>query len=341
MERWEEILPNVGSIEQDLPALALPEYDHAVEKISRALETTGGVRAAACFGQASLPGVSDLDVLVLCDDAQYEHMRRRSAELQEVHSDVLKHQMFVLPASFADLRPILFFEQTFNPLRMMIGDASLLASTPPSLSVRTLSTMTWGSTVWRVARYVRSIRSKRLLLLFLQTVARQSALTAFALGEQAEGQAVLAAWKDRRKSLVHGTSEEVVHALADALEELQAYEWKLQKHIQPDMQPILSEAFGLRFRTYADAADPFVLPAYYARLCALWAPLIPSLNREASPLRMDLEAAFEETVLPAIDRAVRWSREQGDPYLLFLGRQGIFPSPFNALPDAAVVPTTV
>lgn len=154
MARKESIVARPSEWIEDIRSFSLQQYEHAVQELSVALPAQAGVRCAGVFGETTSPGISDIDVLVICDDHCYADLKKFLESWRmatEERQYMFTHQLFLLPASLAHLRPILFFSQTFSPFQCIGGNESLFfdQSEPPS-SLQYITQTVWRSTIWRI-----------------------------------------------------------------------------------------------------------------------------------------------------------------------------------------------
>lgn len=342
------LLPRPEDIVADVLPLQAADYERAIAEVGRALSACAGVRLAAVIGGVSAPGVSDLDVLVICDDAAYAETKAFCEQL--VQRDDLAyffmHRMFVLPFSLVHLRHTLFLETLLVPLRVIAGDASVLPEAPAlSPACRVYNFKVWGSTVWSAALGWPRVRSLRALLLSVHGVWRQAAFTSQLLGHESHAAASIERAREWRSTVLAAERQQyiVLEALLEGLGALEDAEKALQSRLggAHDEGLFLSATDGPCAQR-PEGEDVITLPGFYRRLCAMSSGPFPWLAMKSVSFPDDIEREIAREMIPAQDAALEWSaRHVGDPYALHLGRGGLFPSPFNDLRGASAAPIGV
>lgn len=319
-------------IAEDISILSLNAYSAALADAA-ALGRMIGVHCVVHFGVVGTPGVSDLDVLVVCDDGAYREVVEASGEIVRAHKLCFVHQVFVLPLTLVSLRPVLFFPQTFNAFAVLAGDAACLAATEPSRELRTMATVIWGSTVWRIlAGLLHGRPGFRSLLLLLQTIARQTALDRLLLGEEEQSRAVLhrvQASRGRILAAAAGSQEALIAALVDHIGHWRTADERLAAW----MRPLLKSAPASRAVALPEGEVYFGPPPHVPQLYGSVARLLWQGGCPAAEMPVAWRRALTQ-YQEAAARAREWGeRNLADTEGLFLGAgRGIFPRPFNIVP---------
>jgi hypothetical protein len=341
-------LPNAGAIVADVRPLTSADYDRAVETVCEGLEGARGVRCVATIGGVSLPGVSDIDMLVVCDDEAYASVKSACEKIvsREDLRYFFTHRIFVLPGSLAAYRHRLFLETLLVPPHVVMGESSALPELPPlSAECRIYNFKVWGSTVWSAMFGLRKVRSLRTLLLQLHSVWRQTAFTSQLLSDESGAALSIERAREWRSRVL--ASERPQHmaleALLEGLGALEDAENAAQCRLGDahDEGLFLSATDGPCAQR-PEGEDVIVLPGFYRRLCAMSSGSFPWLAMPSVSFPDDIEREIAREMIPAQEAALEWgARHAGDPYVLYLGRGGLFPSPFNDLRGASAAPIGV
>ncbi len=337
------LLPRPDTVTDDIVAITRDAYNDAADAVAHGLLAVPGAVFVGMFGRVGLPGISDLDLLCVCEDGAYAAVVAEADALRSAHvmrRQLFTHQIFVLPLSIVALREVLFFRQSLNPVTPLAGDASVLGEPRPAdMGLAAVSAALWGSTLWRVVLGLSARPcGMRELLLASRTASRQASLVATILGD-ADARAPLDANDLERAAAASTLPGErpfaVLGAYAAALGRWRAADRRFQEAWFAGAcgsRDALLGGHHIRFDAGPDGRVPSV-PPFYADLVSTLRPLFPALPllpRCIAPRAWD---AGLHTYAEAAAEALLWGRRHtGDPYVLFLrGGRGMFPSPFNAI----------
>ncbi len=143
------------SITLDVRPIDRSAYEETVAQYLRQFSGRPGVRAIGTFGGVGTPGVSDIDLLVVCDDDSGADLERASDEFRRqspLREYLFRHDVYVIPVS--GVGDLLHFHPC-DSLTTLWGDQSLLAGCrTPDEAGRLLRTVLWNSSCWgRTAGY--------------------------------------------------------------------------------------------------------------------------------------------------------------------------------------------
>lgn len=341
-------------VADDIGIWTAADHEAAAARAAQVLGAVSGVRAVVQFGACSLPGVSDLDLLLVVDDAAHADAVAAAVRwrAEDPGGAICTHQVFVLPDSLSPLREILFLPRMFTRERVLYGEPGAFAAVDAGDDAFALTSMIWRSTVWKAlcgGGPGAKVGARRILLL-VRTCAQSAARAWTAAGDLPRAARTLARSTSLRLRALsaHDRPSAARAALEEAAADLLDADWAMQAawERRGAMSPVIGDlrigARAVRFapaaaRVSADGADA-VLPAYHLHLLARAAAVFPELRLAhgiADPLPA-ADEAWERTWAQELDalRAARaWGqRHAGDPLALFLrDAAGIFPTPFNAV----------
>ncbi|MFH0770372.1 MAG: hypothetical protein V1926_03255 [Candidatus Peregrinibacteria bacterium] len=337
------ILPQDVAVHDDLLALQVRDYEQVRSRFVDKMMGRPGILLICQYGSFRAPGVSDIDLFVVAEDAAYGAVVRAAEDAIRSIPDgayFFTHQAFVLPRSLLPQKNILFFEHLFDPCVPIAGDAALLRCVvSPAIPVIAVTSALWASTIWPLVW--RRSGSLRQLLHLLQTITRQTALETLLLDGRAACDPVLERGRQLRSLIlsVPDRTEAMRAGLREALDFWEETHFRMQSWWMPGERAEGAVTLFGRTISFRDVPDPvadgIVLPAFHADLLTfLRSAFAPHLELGIAVVprsrRTEISAAME-TYREAVEIAKQWCGRFGhDPFALFLhGGRGIFPSPFN------------
>ena len=297
----------LGSVVDDLRSLDREAYTRATDAFVGALSATPGVLAVLQFGTVRFPGVSDLDLLVLCRDAEYQDVLARvRAETEALPEGgyLFWHPAAVVPLSLIEAAATL---HTFRDPTLLWGDASPLEQAierrdPWSQAV---ATMVWNTFFWRALSAV-PLGDARLrgLLLLLGNCYQSVAANYDLVGEPRLAGAARAEAQLKRGALLAADGRDRRRMVQQALRDVTAAWHASERALQEWARPYLGElgarcpaGFALdRWRRVRFVDAP-------PRPSLRWLPPVPPRARPlmASMVTIDIEVP---TVYAVVTRAV-------------------------------------
>ncbi len=328
----------------DILTLGREDYDKALSMLCEYLAVTKGIRLVTTFGDVHLPGISDLDVLIICDDDCYARVVEASQEARQqiAHGTYFfPHQIFVLPASLAPCRTTLWFDHVFSSFRTLMGDSTWLDSAKPSPELFAITTCIWHTTLWRIIAELSDVQGERERLLLMQTFSRHIALDFCICGSSTATVFRTTAILRKILRLPFG-----MHLLP-ALFQQRMHAWKKSQNCLSDWwhscvssEEILNNRIQLPNNSIITFGKHISLtpgniqiPLLYEQLCIrLRSTFSPSLEKIQGDTH-SLPAHWEESLqhyCASARTAQKWGEIYGNPAQLFIHNgAGIFPSPFN------------
>ena len=222
------ILDQADIIDDILP-FTYSDYIVAIEQVVARLKEVSGVLSIAKYGSVNTPGISDIDMLIVCEDAAYYSVCKEARKV--IHhithgSYLFYHQIFVLPVSLVPVRNIFFVETFDETCSVLWGDASCMCSPEfPSLQIRTLTRRLWNNAARGVLKGLPEQKSMRSLLLLLKVFAWQSALNARLSGNIDLERDVIKSVRMWRENIIAAPASERSALIAAAFERV-VDEWK-------------------------------------------------------------------------------------------------------------------
>ena len=222
------ILDQADIIDDILP-FTYSDYIVAIEQVVARLKEVSGVLSIAKYGSVNTPGISDIDMLIVCEDAAYYSVCKEARKV--IHhithgSYLFYHQIFVLPVSLVPVRNIFFVETFDETCSVLWGDASCMCSQEfPSLQIRTLTRRLWNNAARGVLKGLPEQKSMRSLLLLLKVFAWQSALNVRLSGNIDLERDVIKSVRMWRENIISAPKSERCTLLVSAFESV-LHEWE-------------------------------------------------------------------------------------------------------------------
>jgi hypothetical protein len=185
-----------------------------------------------------VPGVSDLDVVLVCDDAAYATVTKAAAYLAQATPEaryLFHHEMLVLPASCTPRLPAV---HAVENLRTLWGDAAWLPAGESDGDRALLRQVLWGTSALNNILHICGVRgaSLRHMLIRLAVIAKTTSRNQMLMGDaEAARRTVRVADEQRRAVLAAGDSAAASllgAALGRALEDMMRSEWALDHRLR-------------------------------------------------------------------------------------------------------------
>lgn len=198
------LVPREDRIIEDLRKLTHADYNRAIDLYVSWLRGSAGTLYIGQFGSIRSPGVSDLDLLVVCDDIQFAEIMDRSARIitEIPHGDYLfAHPPSIIPVSVLTESRIL---HTFENLKLLWATDGFKPLDPLSQGSRSsINTLVWDSSFWSMTLGWRNARlGLRMLLLFLGNVYQSIVADLRMIGDAAVADAILNAGRESRDAIL-------------------------------------------------------------------------------------------------------------------------------------------
>ena len=236
MDLINTLTPSPKLIRDDTVHLSQHHYNDAIEEYLSLLPADG-VKLVAQFGSVTTPGASDLDLLVVTNNSVYPEIKSVSKKIvdQIEHGTYLFwHPPAILPKKAIDSATVL---HTFDDLRPLRGEMSVIPQRTLSESGSILRTVVWNSFVWRtLIASSYGVQSLRKLLLVLSNVA-QSIKASCSLMDRDFGEHV-AQWvkNDVRKAIMEAPSDDKINITVDTLQLLLRMWIQIEQRLQTQLE---------------------------------------------------------------------------------------------------------
>jgi hypothetical protein len=133
----------------DIRPLDLAVYRATIDEFVNCLSRQEGVKCIGQCGSIGSPGVSDLDLLVVCEDEQYKPVRLKTIEFAKqspLRRYLFCHEVGVVPRSAVTH---LLFVHSLENLHTLWGDSEILESCEqPDAMIVLFREVLWNSCFW-------------------------------------------------------------------------------------------------------------------------------------------------------------------------------------------------
>lgn len=212
----DSLVPDAHAIVYDLRPRQMAQYDEVIDSYIQVMQRCPGVLCIAQFGSVSVPGISDVDLLVICDDKEYLKVIDQS-KCAITTSDpdlyIFWHPSTILPIS---LLPASRMLHTFEGVHALWGDTRILEdNSTVSDYVSFINTLVWNSYFWRLIASLNLRRVRlRLLLLLTGNAAQSVAANHLAVGTGDPKAELRARIRAAREAILASSEKEQVNRLA-------------------------------------------------------------------------------------------------------------------------------
>ena len=350
-----EVMPS--SLSLDVFPLDRSVYQALIEEYVNHFSRHDGVVWIGQYGSIGTPGVSDIDLLVVCEEEHYRVVKRHSQEFvrqSPVHHYAFWHDVAVVPETA--VKYLLYFH-TLGNLHTLWGSSGILESLEQPDEIIALfrnilfNSLRWGALLRLCQRDSVSLR----LTLILSKTAITSAVHDYrrtgnedyagiiALRDQQERQRILAAHPSAQSDLARAYLWEAIQTLSKADWDLS--NWLIREgilsrsarqrriHLSPDHVVVLDDSFmssqGV-LHQHIDDKHVTYLPSFYYTIGQII--LQPYLQLQPDLSKVWSTTASEHIENPRIGAAARKWNEALTSTFDDLRRVGGDPLELNGFP---------
>ena len=164
--KYVEVMPN--SLSLDIQPLENSVYYAMVEEYVNRFSRNKGVLCIGQFGSLGAPGISDIDLLVVCEDKNYREIELHSKEFvrqSPLHRYLFWHDVAVVPQSAIRY---LRYIHSLDDLKIVWGKSDILESCEQPDEIITLfRTVLWNSYFWSLLLHLCQQDSVSLRLILM------------------------------------------------------------------------------------------------------------------------------------------------------------------------------
>lgn len=241
---FENILPRPREIVDDIRHLTRSDYVEAIDSSLKILRGLSGVCLIAQFGSVNMPGVSDIDMLVVTTDEDFTSVCEKAAHIPEEVTNgsyLFVHPITVIPHSLTAVSRVL---HSLNNLRVLWGNATIVELlNKPGFPLTTINGIVWNSEIWAIALKQGSHqRSLRLLLLLLGNVVQGIAADYSVTGQDGKGHSSLRWGQEAREAILAAPGEQradmAVQYVSEGLCKWLEADWEMQDWWMRTVKPV-------------------------------------------------------------------------------------------------------
>ena len=179
------VLPDLSTLVHDVQRLDAAAYARVLDATADGLREVQGVRWIGQYGHVAVPGVSDLDVVLVCDDEAYGAVTQAAAKATQATPEsryLFHHEMLVLPASCT---PRLSAVHAVENLRTLWGATPWQPDTGTNSERAILRQVLWGTSALNNILHICAVHgaSMRQMLIRLAVIAKTTSRNHALIGD--------------------------------------------------------------------------------------------------------------------------------------------------------------
>lgn len=227
-----EIMPRTVLL--DIQPLDLSEYETIIDEFVDTFARQAGVLSIGQCGSVGAPGVSDLDLLIVCEEEKYRVVKLRTQEFARqspLHHYLFWHDVGVVPPGAVKH---LLYGHSLENLKTLWGSPEILQSCDKPDEIITLfREILWNSYFWNLRLYLcqQENASLRVMLMICKSSMIAAASNHRMMGEADRAQAIATLAQQERQHIMEAAPTDQADAAKaffwEAVQTLARSHWEL------------------------------------------------------------------------------------------------------------------